>query len=144
MKKIKSLFILTAILCFVAMPVLVGKVGAQTDDEKGVDPWGLRDADTTLDDNYVTSSTGLGQKDPRATAVSIINVMLGFLGIIAVVIILIGGFKWMTAGGNEDQVGEAKKWIFSGIIGLLIILASYALAKFAVDQLIKATSTPSD
>lgn len=141
MKKLKSLFILTAVVCFVAMPVLVGRVGAQTAPADGPNPWGIdADDDNAPKDNYVTEPTGLGQKDPRETAASIINVILGFLGIIAVVIILIGGFKWMTAGGNEDQVGEAKKWIFSGIIGLLIILASYALAKFAVDQLIKATT----
>ncbi|OGF21050.1 hypothetical protein A2Y83_01815 [Candidatus Falkowbacteria bacterium RBG_13_39_14] len=66
---------------------------------------------------------------------SIIKVVLGFLGIVAVVIILIGGFKWMTAGGNEDQVGEAKKWIYSGVIGLLIILSAYALASWVLTQL---------
>jgi hypothetical protein len=58
---------------------------------------------------------------------------------VAVVIVLIGGFKWMTAGGNDDQVGEAKKWIFSGVIGLAIILSAYALASFVINQLVTAT-----
>ncbi|MFH0956142.1 MAG: hypothetical protein V1801_02950, partial [Candidatus Falkowbacteria bacterium] len=57
----------------------------------------------------VTDATGLGVKDPRAIAAQVINIILGFLGIVAVIIILLGGFKWMTAGGNEDKVGEAKK-----------------------------------
>jgi len=85
-------------------------------------------------------ATGLGSRDVRETAASIIRVALGLLGIVAVVIILIGGFKWMTAGGSEDGVSEAKKWIFSGIIGLAIILSAYALATWVIDQLVSATT----
>ena len=83
---------------------------------------------------------GLGTRDPRQTIASIINTALGLLGIVAVVIVLIGGFKWMTAGGNEEQVGEAKKWLFSGVIGLVIILSAYAIASWAVNELVKATA----
>jgi len=61
--------------------------------------------------------------------------------VVAVVIILIGGFKWMTAGGNDDQVGEARKWIFSGIIGLAIILSAWAIAIFVLDKLSDATGS---
>ncbi|MBU1130882.1 hypothetical protein KJ840_02005 [Patescibacteria group bacterium] len=85
------------------------------------------------------SALNLGSRDVRAMVSDIINVLLGFLGIIAVVIILLGGFKWMTAGGNEDKVGEAKKLIGAGIIGLIIILAAYAIATFIVTQLAEVT-----
>jgi hypothetical protein len=84
--------------------------------------------------------TGLGSRDVRATVASIINVAIGLLGIVAVVIVLIGGFTWMTAGGNEEKVATAKKWIFSGIIGLAIILSAYALASWVIEQLVKATT----
>lgn len=84
--------------------------------------------------------TGLGERDPRDIAASIINIALGFLGILAVVIILIGGFKWMTAAGNEDKVGEAKKIITAGVIGLVIILAAWGIASFVLNQLMEATS----
>ncbi|PIT87036.1 MAG: hypothetical protein COU31_05110 [Candidatus Magasanikbacteria bacterium CG10_big_fil_rev_8_21_14_0_10_40_10] len=84
--------------------------------------------------------TGLGSRDIRDTVASIIRVALGLLGIVAVVIIIIGGFTWMTAGGNDEKVGQAKKWIFSGVIGLAIILSAYALASWVIDQLINATT----
>ena len=84
--------------------------------------------------------TGLGSRDIRSTVASIINVALGLLGIVAVVIILIGGFTWMTAGGNDEKVATAKKWIFSGLIGLIIILSAYALASWVIAQLINATT----
>ena len=88
-----------------------------------------------------TSGSGivLGTSDLRVTAVNIINIALSMLGIIAVVIILIGGFQWMTAGGDDGKVETARKWIFSGIIGLAIILSAWAIAKFALNNLGQAT-----
>ena len=84
-------------------------------------------------------SSGLGNQDLRQTIASIINVALSLLGIVALVIILYGGFKWMTAGGNEDSVGEARKIIIAGVIGLAIILSAYAIANFVLVQLGQAT-----
>ncbi len=81
--------------------------------------------------------TGLNDTDPRTIAANIIKVILGFLGILAVIIILVGGFKWMTAAGNEDKVAEAKKIIVAGIIGLVIILAAWAIANFVLNALIQ-------
>jgi Zn-dependent protease with chaperone function len=91
------------------------------------------------EETNIEKAIGLGSKDPRIIAANIINVILGFLGIIAVVIILLGGFKWMTAGGNDDKIGEAKGLLTAGVIGLVIILASWGLAKFIVNLLYNAT-----
>lgn len=88
------------------------------------------------------SALQLGTRDVREVITAIINVLLGFLGVIAVVIILLGGFKWMTAGGNEDKVAEAKKLIGAGIIGLVVILAAYAIATFVITQLVTVTENP--
>jgi Zn-dependent protease with chaperone function len=80
-------------------------------------------------------NNSLSTTDPRTVIGRIINVALGFLGVIAVGIILIGGFKWMTAGGNEDKTSEARKLLGAGIIGLVIILASWAIATFIINSL---------
>ena len=86
------------------------------------------------------STAGLGEANLVDSIASIIRIALGFLGVIAVVIILLGGFKWMTAGGNDDKVKSAKKLIFSGIIGLVIIISAYAIASFVIDSLLSATA----
>lgn len=86
------------------------------------------------------ASTGLGSTDVRTTVSKIIRTAMGLLGIVAVVIILIGGFKWMLGGGNEEAVDGAKKMIFAGIIGLAIILSAYAIASFVINQLVTATT----
>lgn len=77
-------------------------------------------------------------RDPRDLAKNIINVVLGFLGIIAVVIILMAGFQWMTAGGEEEKVTEARQRLIQGAIGLVLILAAWIIAYFIIDQLVKA------
>lgn len=81
----------------------------------------------------------LGEKPLIETITGIIRIGLSLLGIIAVVIILAGGFKWMTAGGNEDKVGEAKKMIISGVIGLAIIMSAFAIANFVIGSLADQT-----
>ena len=81
----------------------------------------------------------LGNQDLRETAANLINVLLGLLGLIAVVIVLAGGFKWMTSGGSEEKTGEAKKMIGAGVIGLAIILSAWAISLFVINQLSSAT-----
>ena len=70
-----------------------------------------------------------------STAENIIDYLMGFLGLIAVVIVLVGGFQWMTAAGNEDKVKTAKKTLSAGIIGLVIVLAAWGIARFVIGML---------
>lgn len=84
-------------------------------------------------------TAGLGDSDLTTTIASIINTALGFLGVVAVVIILYGGFLWMTSGGNDDKVKQAKKLMISGVIGLVIIFSSFAIAQFVIGSLSSAT-----
>lgn len=94
-----------------------------------------------LPNDQIQPAIGLANTDIRVTVARIIRVAMSLLGIIAVVIVLVGGFIWMTAGGNDDKVAEAKKWIYSGIIGLAIILAAYSIATFVINNLTAATSS---
>ncbi|MFH1947326.1 MAG: LamG-like jellyroll fold domain-containing protein [Candidatus Magasanikbacteria bacterium] len=87
----------------------------------------------------VGEGTGLGGQDIRITIAKIIRAVLGLLGIIAVSIMLYGGFVYMTAGGNEEKIGTAKKILINGTIGLVIILSSFSIAQFIIMQLGKAT-----
>lgn len=124
MKNISKHLISLAILAFLVVPVLAlttNTVNAQAD-------FGLNQVNSGL--NNSLSST-----DPRTVIGRIINMALGFLGVIAVGIVLMGGFKWMTAGGNEEQTGEAKKLLGAGVIGLVIILSAWAIATFIINSL---------
>lgn len=100
------------------------------------------DADNIFWGGYesnVQLALGLGNEDPRQVVANLVNVGLGFIGIIAVMIIVMAGFKLMTTGGNEDALSEAKKMMSSGVIGLVIVLASFGIAQFVVNNLFIVT-----
>lgn len=85
--------------------------------------------------------TALGNEDPRSIVANIINISLGFLGIIAIFIIMYAGFLWMMSGGNPDKINKAKKTLISGFIGLVIVLSSFAIASFVLDTIFRATTS---
>ena len=80
------------------------------------------------------------EDDPRDMAVTIIKYLITFLGLIAVGVILYGGFVWMTAAGNDDRLTKAKSIIVAGTIGLVIILAAFAIVNFVVTMTDNALS----
>jgi len=60
----------------------------------------------------------------------IIQAALGLLGAIFIIIMVIAGYKWMTASGNEQNVEKAQSMIKRAIIGLIITLSSWAVWTF--------------
>jgi len=79
-----------------------------------------------------TNETGLPATPLPVLIGRIVRIFIGFLGLIAVVIVLYGGFIWMTSGGDSDKIDKAKKLMRAGLIGLLIIVLAYALATFVI------------
>lgn len=78
---------------------------------------------------------GVAKTDPRAIITNVISIISGFLGIIAVVIIMISGFQWMTAGGDEDAVKKAQTRLVQGVIGLILILSTWSIGYYVVNTL---------
>jgi cysteine-rich repeat protein len=81
----------------------------------------------------------LSSADPRVIAANIINITLGLVGIVLVSLMVYAGFLWMTSGGDEEKVRRAKGIITSAIIGLIIVLSSWAIARFVIERLLQAT-----
>lgn len=57
----------------------------------------------------------------------VVNIALSILGVIFIVLMIIAGYTWMMASGNEQKVTESKSTIKRAIIGLIIVLASWAI-----------------
>lgn len=70
---------------------------------------------------------------------NLIKVAMGFLGIVLLGYLLYAGFLWMTSGGESEKADQAKTMIRNAIIGLVIIVASYAISSFVINALITAT-----
>ncbi|HWQ99838.1 MAG TPA: pilin, partial [Candidatus Methylomirabilis sp.] len=87
--------------------------------------------------NGVGTAAGLGQQQTLPVIVGrIINVALGFIGIVLLVLLLLAGFNWMTAGGDTEKVKKAQQQIKNAIIGLVIIVAAFAISNFVLSSLI--------
>lgn len=80
----------------------------------------------------------LSEKDPRLIVAEIINVVIGFLSLIFVILILHAGFLFMISGGNKEKTDYAKRAIGNAIIGLIIVLSSWAITTFSIDAIINA------
>ena len=66
---------------------------------------------------------------------NVVNVILGFVGIIFFILVFTGGFKWMTSQGNEEQVTEAKNTIKTAVIGIAVVFASFLITNFVLNQI---------
>ncbi|MFA5155087.1 MAG: Ig-like domain-containing protein [Patescibacteria group bacterium] len=81
----------------------------------------------------------LAATDPRVMAGRVIQIALGFLGVIAVVLIMTAGFLWATSAGDEEKITRAKAMLRNAVIGLIIILSAWGIATFVITRLIDAT-----
>lgn len=72
-------------------------------------------------------------EDLRLLIARIIRWVLGFVGLLAVGVVMYGGYLWMTSAGNQDRVSEAKTVLRNGLIGLAIIIASFAIVSFIIN-----------
>ncbi len=80
----------------------------------------------TYDYNFFSTKIGL-----------IIGTVLTFVGVIFLILIIYAGILWMTAAGNEQSIAKARTIIINSAVGLIIVLAAYALTSFLGQQLLK-------
>lgn len=82
--------------------------------------------------------------DVNIVIAGLVNILIGVAGVIFFAILLIGGFRYLTAGGDEKAAAEARKTLTNAFIGLIIIVASFLIAQllfavFGLDTLINIT-----
>ncbi len=117
LKSISSLLILTTLLI---LPYFVFAQNGTSDNSM------LGKLKTVASAGYNTD-TGPGLMIVVGT---IIQAALGLLGAIFIIIMVIAGYKWMTASGNEQSVEKAQSMIKRAIIGLIVTLSSWAIWTF--------------
>ncbi|MEA3398804.1 MAG: hypothetical protein U9R06_03640 [Patescibacteria group bacterium] len=118
-----SLLIILAVIIFFGINFGVYAVSAQT----------MWDTQLLKDKDDIGKAFGQDANKPsnvRVVAVNLIKVVLTFVAIIMIAMILIAGFRWMTAGGSQEAVSDAKSRIKNAVIGLIIILASYMIVDY--------------
>lgn len=66
---------------------------------------------------------------------TVILTVLGLLGVVFVILLTYGGFLWLSSAGEEDKVKKSQGLITNAIIGVLIVIAAYAIAHFVLQKL---------
>lgn len=70
---------------------------------------------------------------------TISNVMLFLVGAVSVIMVVIGGLRYVISGGNSASVGAAKNTILYAIVGLVIALLAYAIVNFVIGSFVPGT-----
>lgn len=73
-----------------------------------------------------------------------IKIILSFLGIVFFLLMVYAGLIWMLARGNEERVTKAKDTVEHAAIGIMLVLASYAIASLVFKSLASRQTTPAE
>lgn len=91
--------------------------------------------------NAASGVNGCGQpagQDPtkalNSTVTNVINILSAIVGVLAVIMIIIAGFRFITSGGSSEQVGSAKKTIIYAVIGLFVVALAQVITQYVISQ----------
>ncbi|XOU93918.1 MAG: Mbov_0395 family pilin-like conjugal transfer protein [Candidatus Kerfeldbacteria bacterium] len=118
MNKSQKILIFAFALLLVLSPIFLYAATFEFDPDNRIKN-GLEGEITTVNPEDITTNT--------------MSWILGLLGLISVIIVLYGGFSWMTAAGNEEKLSKAKKLLTYSIIGLIVILFAWVMVSFVFD-----------
>ena len=78
----------------------------------------------------VNATTDIPAQNIPATIGKIVGVGLSFIGVLFLILMIYGGFTWMLARGNQQDVTKAKDLFEAAVIGLVIVMAAYAITAY--------------
>jgi hypothetical protein len=85
----------------------------------------------SADCNTITGNAGNNVNSMVAT---IINIFSWIVGVVCVIMIIYGGFRYVTAGGDSGKVGDAKNTILYALVGLVIVALAQVIVKFVLSK----------
>lgn len=116
---LKRLLFLAIFLAVLIIPYLVfAQESGSSEAAKNMTIVADKGGFQTADVDETTISTIAGR---------VVATILGLLGVLFISLMIYGGGLWMTAQGNEDQVEKSKKILKNSIIGLILIVSSWAI-----------------
>ncbi len=132
---------LVLVSCFILFAVPIGNLAAvDTTSSTGNCPTGLIwNASSGLCMPQAGASTGIaGSQDLGSLITNILKILLYVSGALAVVFIVIGGYQYVTSGGNEEAAEKGKKTLINSVIGLVVIILAYTIVTVVANTLTKS------
>ena len=128
------------VITFLLLSLLIGiSVQAQVDKNVWSDSPKLNEIFWNGQQQEFSNSTGLGDYSPFTMATNVINIALGFIGILMVVMFMLAGFKLLLSSGNADTISQAQKMMWSTVVGAFLLMGSFGIAKFLIGTVANAT-----
>lgn len=137
LKKLRKPLIIASLM-FALVPGVAAPAVVRAADQIG-DCLG-QGSDLTIGDTNNPCSRGdtsVGTQRIQDIVTFIINIFSVIVGIVAVIMIIWGGFKYITSGGDSGNITSAKNTIIYAIIGLIIVALAQFLVKFVLDKVIQ-------
>jgi hypothetical protein len=132
LKTIKKIIMSASLFGVLALPLALPAVAsAQTQIEGGL----CAGANLNVKDTTCDSSTDTEAQDKvNSFITTIINIFSVVVGVVAVIMIIIGGFKYITSGGDSGNVSGAKNTILFAVVGLIIVALAQFLVRFVLTK----------
>ena len=127
---IKSLFILALGVLLLLPKIALLETTPPAGGTESAESAARRGLGTAASDTGLQGRPGISQ-----TVGTVITAIIGFVGIIFLVLIIAGGLMWMTAGGAEEKIGKATKLMVNSTIGIILVMLSYAIVNFVMNKI---------
>lgn len=114
LQKVANILAITAIFALALMPLLAGA-------QFGSEP---------VPGGFDKSTTNVSQLIGK-----ILNIVLGIVGLIAVLFLVWGGFQYITSAGDEEKVKSAKGTMINALIGVVVVILAYALVRVVTNAI---------
>ena len=85
-----------------------------------------------LDPSCSNPDVSQGEETVNQTITNVINIFSVIVGIVAVIMLIYGGFRYVTSGGDSGNIGNAKNTILYAIVGLVIVAIAQAVVQFVL------------
>ncbi len=137
-RKFKNIAVAISMLCLAAAPVAlpVTAAAATVNIDQGVCSGTNFDISGNGQNCPTTSSTNF-----QGLLDNIVNIFSAIVGVVAVIMIIVGGLRYITSGGDSSRVGSAKTTIIYALVGLVVVVLAQLIVHFVINQATTASGS---
>lgn len=137
-QKIKSLMLFTLTALAIGVPVLAPVTASALCSGKIQEGLQTGINGTTGSTTGCTAVTGDGAGSITALAKKVVNIFSLIVGVVAVIFVIYGGFRYITSGGDSGNVGNAKNTLIYALVGLVIVALAQLIVRYVLTTAVAA------
>lgn len=142
----KKIVVMLALVTSMLAPAALGSgVAYAADPQQNTDPFGSSNAKGQVCSGINGSSAAGSCTAPGKTVEDIVktvlNLLSSFIGIIAVIMVIVSGFKYITAAGDSGKISSAKSTLMYALIGIVIVAMAQFITQFVLKQATNDTTS---